>query len=170
MRFPSLACLITLPFAVSAAGQAIVERALITAGTTTGGAATTKNAGKSIGGVFEGLSKTIEQGGQAKAATASPAPASTANVSLPAPAPKTTPRPRVEFDPAKVIIGMDRAELVGKFGEPTMEVSGSAGAVTCWYTMQGGDSVSVTLAEGKVSAVSKPQRPKANRASVVVLP
>ena len=126
----------------------------------------------SIGGVFESLNKTIEQGGQAKAATAAPAPASKASVSLKPPAsnaPAVPERPKVDFDPAKVTIGMDRSEVVDKFGEPAMKVSNGAGADTSWYTTPNGDSVSIIFTAGKVSAVSKPQRLKTERVSAVVL-
>ena len=91
--------------AVAAYGQTIVEHSAATAGASTA-AAGAKGAGKSIGGVFRGLSETLDKAGAAKGNGSAPAAATVTTLSAPSkptakPVPASNP-----IDPSQVTESM----------------------------------------------------------------
>jgi hypothetical protein len=75
------------------------------------------------------------------------------------PAPvKLSPAP----DPAAVKIGMAAQEVIAKFGQPAMKVSSPEGSqpVDTWSYGSAPNEVTLTLRDGKVSAVTAASRPK----------
>lgn len=151
------ALLAALP--VGACGQAMVEYTL-GVGRAVAGAPAAKKAGEAAAAAFEKLGKTLEKGGQA-AATAS-------QIALP-PVPK---RLGPFADPAIITAGLTRAELLNRFGDPVMKTAGGQSAEageTYYYSTRQGDSVVVTVREGKVTAVtSEPKRQHQSAAVVIV--
>jgi hypothetical protein len=153
-------------WAVAACGQAIVEHSLATSGASAA-AGGVSGAGKSIGGVFRSLSETIDKAGTAKAsgATAAPAPASNAATTPSAggskPSAKLVPASK-PVDPSEVTPGLDRAELIQRFGEPVLSFSErrhSQLVERLWYNTTGPDQLEIQLIGDKVASV----RPPANR-------
>ena len=150
-------------FSLSAYGQAMVEHALGTARAGAAGGAM-KGAGKSAGGVLGNATKALDKAA-GKPATSTPAakaakPPSPAAAApgQPAPAaPAATPEPpRPAMDPSLVTAGLERQELLAKFGKPSMKMTGMNGGQvveTYWYHPAGHDTVVVTLRDGKVAAV-----------------
>src|SRR5258705_3299670 len=113
--------------AVAAYGQTIVEYSAATAGASTA-AAGAKGAGKSIGSVFSGLSATLDKAGTTRR-TGSTAASSTvitlSNPSKPSAKPVPASKP---IDPSQVTEGLDRAELIKRFGEPVLQLSETSGS------------------------------------------
>lgn len=157
-------------WAVAACGQAIVEHSLATSGASAA-AGGVSGAGKSIGGVFRGLSETIDKAGTAKASGTTPAPIPAATS---APNAATTPSPggskpsakpvpaSKPVDPSEVTPGLDRAELIQRFGEPVLSFSErrhSQLVERLWYNTTGPDQLEIQLIGDKVASV----RPPANR-------
>ena len=146
-------------------GQAAVESA-VGAGASTGAAAGAKGAGQAVGGVFGALSKTLDQAPKASAtnsAAVSPAGATTATT---AKAPSIVTKP---IDPTQVTIGMERDEVLNRFGEPatrTSQIRRSQMLDTFWYKTESKDELIVSLTDGKVvSTVLASQRKRAAVAS-----
>jgi len=145
-------------------GQAAVESA-VAAGASTGAAAGAKGAGQAVGGVFGALSKTLEQAPKASgtnSAAASPAAGS------PITAAKVTSIVTKPIDPAQVTIGMERDEVLSRFGEPatrTSQIRRSQMLDTFWYKTEK-DELIVSLTDGKVvSTVLASQRKRTAVAS-----
>ena len=156
--------------AVAVCAQPVVEHSLATAAGTAGAAAG-KGVGKSMGGVFDTLGKTLEKAGTsgAETATSRSKPVTTASAAVPA----TKPKPAREFpDPKGITVGLEREELIRKFGEPSMKTTDTQEAQlveTCWYTAAKSGAVVVTLRDGKVTEVTPESTPKRQNAAVVVL-
>ncbi len=139
----------------SAAGaQDMVEHAAGTAKATS--AAGMQGAGKGAASVLGKAVKALD-------ATAAPslAASSTSVVLHAAPA---KPEPAVKLtapDPALISPGMAQEELIRKCGQPAMKTSGTADsdAGETWWYGSGADTVTVTLANGKVRTVSPSARP-----------
>jgi hypothetical protein len=156
-------------WAVAAYGQAIVEHSLATAGASAA-AGGVSGAGKSIGGVFRSLSETIDKAGTAKAsgttpaATPAPTPAPNGATALSGrskPSAKPVPASK-PVDPSEVTPGLDRAELIQRFGEPVLSFSErrhSQLVERLWYNTTGPDQLEIQLIGDKVASV----RPPANR-------
>ena len=153
-------------WAVAACGQAIVEHSLATSGASAA-AGGVSGAGKAIGGVFRSLSETIDKAGTAKASGTAPAPTSAPNAattpsqggSKPSVKPVPASKP---VDPSEVIPGLDRAELIQRFGEPVLSFSErrhSQLVERLWYNTTGPDQLEIQLIGDKVASV----RPPANR-------
>ena|ERR1700676_2985558 len=101
----------------AAAGYGQTIHSAATAGASTA-AAGAKGAGKSIGGVFRGLSGTLDKTGNAKANGSPPAAASVTTIFTPS---KQTAKPVAAskpIDPSQVTEGLDRDELIARFGSP----------------------------------------------------
>jgi hypothetical protein len=156
-------------WAVAACGQAIVEHSLATAGASAA-AGGVSGAGKSIGGVFRSVSETIDKAGTAKASgttpaatlAAAPAPnGATAQSGRSKPSVKPVPASK-PVDPSEVTPGLDRAELIQRFGEPVLSFSErrhSQLVERLWYNTTGPDQLEIQLIGDKVASV----RPPANR-------
>jgi hypothetical protein len=145
-------------------GQAAVESA-VGAGASTGAAAGAKGAGQAVGGVFGALSKTLDQAPKASgtnSAVASPAVATTATTA------KVASIVTKPIDPTQVTIGMERDEVLSRFGEPatrTTQIRRSQMLDTFWYKTEK-DELIVSLTDGKVvSTVLASQRKRTAVAS-----
>jgi hypothetical protein len=143
--------------AVAAYGQTIVEHSLATAGASTA-AAGAKGTGKSIGGVFRGLSETLDKAGTAKANGSTPASATVTAVSAPSkPTAKPVPASK-PIDPSQVTEGLDRDELIARFGDPVLQLSESSNSQLVerlWYKTAS-DQVEIKLIGGKVASIRPP--------------
>ena len=142
-----------LILASAASAQDMVEHAAGAANATS--ATGMRSVGKNAASVLEKALKTLD-------ATAAPSSARTTSVVLPAAAAKPAPAVKVTApDPALISAGMAQEELTRKFGPPAMKTSGtedSSAGETWWYGA-GADTVTVTLADGKVSKISPSVRP-----------
>ena len=126
-----------------------VEHAVGTAAAT-GASSGASGTGKAVGGVFGSLSKVLEN-----SASPSPSP-STASLQTPAPAAaRAKAPPSRPIDPAVVVAGLTRAELIERCGSPTLATqrtrAGSA-IETLWYQTTTDDELEVQLTDGKVSS------------------
>jgi len=138
-------------------GQAAVETA-VGAGASTGAAAGAKGAGQAVGGVFGALSKTLDQ---------APKPSGTSSVAAspasgtPATTAKAASIVTKPIDPSQVTIGMERDDVLSRFGEPatrTSQIRRSQMLDTFWYKTEK-DELIVSLTDGKVvSTVLASQR------------
>jgi hypothetical protein len=150
-------------WAVAACGQAIVEHSLATSGASAA-AGGVSGAGKSTGGVFRSLSETIDKAGTAKASGATAAPASAPNAATTPSAagskPSAKPVPASKsVDPSEVTPGLDRAELIQRFGEPVLSFSErrhSQLVERLWYNTTGPDQLEIQLIGDKVASVRPP--------------
>ena len=150
-------------------GQAAVESA-VAAGASTGAAAGAKGAGQAAGGVFGALSKTLDQaskpGAPAAATSSSASAGATANQATPAKTSSVVTKP---IDPSQVAIGMDRDDVLNRFGEPatrTAQIRRAQMVDTFWYKTESKDELIVSLLDGKVvSTVLASQRKRNTVAS-----
>jgi hypothetical protein len=145
---PFWACLILLPSAVHA--QAIVEHS-VAAGATGTAAAASKNAGKSIGRIFENLNKTMGKAGVETRSRETKRPPQSAS-----PAAESGLKSEVP-DLKQISAGVDRQEVIRKFGEPSMKVTNlqkTGLEETFWYMVKDQEPVVITFLEGKVVATS----------------
>lgn len=150
---------IALSCAAIAWPQAAVEHAAVTAASSAGATATGA-AGKSIGGVFESLSKTLDKVGKSGTSSESDQPTATVSTAAKQVAREpTAPTSAKVFDPKQVTIGLDVEELIKRCGEPSMSISqvrNSRSVETYWYYGPHNDVLEVTLRDGRVtSATSK---------------
>lgn len=130
----------------SAAGQAIVEYSLGAARAATM-AAPAKNAGKGIGAAFDRLNQALGQG-KAEASSAQ----STAGTPGVEPAKKAAKPAVVYEDPAGIKVGMEYAELIRRFGEPSMKITSGTGQQVLSY-MTADNTIDVELRGGRVASV-----------------
>lgn len=143
-RLLILALVATASFA-----QTMVEYSL-GAAKSAAGAAAMKRTGDSTAAALDKAAKTL--GKNAPAATRS----STSVVRLAAAAEPTKPVKFATPDPAQIKPGMDRDELIRKFGEPAMKISGSENAIETWWYGSGAEAVTLKLLDGKVTSVIPP--------------
>jgi hypothetical protein len=157
-----LAGALTILVPLGAWCQAIVEYSL-GVGRAAMTAPAMKKAGEASAATFKKLGETLGKGSEAQAQVYAGAPET--------PVPYHFDRPLGPFaDPATIAVGLDRQELLRKFGEPRMKATGGAdGAETCWYPSGTGDSFVVTVKEGKVSAVALEPKKQQASAGVVIL-
>ena len=148
--------------AVAASAQAIVEHSVATAGTSAA-AGGLKDTGKSIGVVFRGLSETVDKAGPAKKSGNTPTKNSVTTRSGQSkqsvkPVPASPP-----IDPSQVTVGLDRAELIKRFGEPVLRFSerrNSQFVERFWYNTTTPDQVEIMLIGDKVASVRPPANTK----------
>jgi len=140
------------------AAQAMVENAM-GVGRAATSTAPAQNAGKAIGEAFGSLSRTLDPA-EAKAGGATPAaarPAARSAKSTPARPQKAAvePEPEVTFeDPSGIQEGMEYAEIVRRFGPPSLKLTSGPGEETLSYA-RNNRNVGVTMHDGKVSSVQK---------------
>ena len=156
-------------WAVAASGQAVVEHSLADAGASAASAGAS-GVGKSIGGVFRSLSETVDKAGVGKESGKPPATgadiapsgqakqsARVAPTSKPVPISKPISKP---VDPSEVTVGLDRAELIERFGEPVLsfsETRNSQLVERLWYnTTTTTDQLEIRLIADKVASVRPP--------------
>ena len=168
--------------------QAMVEYGLGIAAAGTVGAPG-QAASRGIAGVFSNLQKTLNSttgaaaSASASGATAAPAAAprrhaaavrpsqSAAAAAEPAQAepalPPQPPKPAVVYeDPGNITNGMERSELLSRFGEPAMRITTSGSRESMTYQTKD-RSIEVEVREGKVVSVQSKARPK--QSAVVIL-
>jgi hypothetical protein len=141
--------------AVAASGQAIVEHSVATAGASAA-AGGLKDTGKSIGGVFRGLSETMDKAGSAKKSGNTTRSSQSKQSVKPVPA-------SPPIDPSQVTEGLDRAELIQRFGEPVLRFSerrNSQLVERFWYNTTTPDQVEIRLIGDKVASVRPPANTK----------
>jgi hypothetical protein len=143
-------------------GQTIVEHSAATAGASTA-AAGAKGAGKSLGDVFRGLSDTLDKAGSTKENGSTPATTTVtthSNQSKPTTKPVLASKP---IDPSQVTEGLDRDELIKRFGEPVLQLSekhNSQLIERLWYNTTASDQLEIELVGGKVASVRPPPSKK----------
>ena len=159
-RFVLLA--VALPAAVL--GQALVEYTL-GVGRAAAAAPAAKRAGDATAATLEKLGKTMGQAGQVAAKTTGRAPAL-----------GDAQKPRGPLgpfaDPAQITVGLERGEVLRRFGEPSMKTTDTQGkelVETFWYSLRERDPVVVTLRDGKVAAVSANPPAKPQNTAVVIV-
>jgi hypothetical protein len=139
--------------------QAVVEAAAGAARATTT-AVPAQNVGKSINGAFDNLNRALQNTAKSKATTSSaatspasaPVPAAVMPVSVPATA---GPKADVTFeDPSVIQEGMEYAEVIKRFGPPSLKLTTGPDQETLCYT-KNDTNVDVTVRSGKVAAVQK---------------
>jgi hypothetical protein len=138
-------------FACAAWGQATVETA-VGAGASAGAAAGAKGAGQAVGGVFGAVSKVLDQAGKPAAPDAPAAPSTASGA---AGAVKTRSVATTPIDPSQVALGMDRDQLIARFGEPatrTTQIRRSQMIDTLWYNTTAKDELIISLTDGKVAS------------------
>lgn len=130
------------------AGQAIVEHAVISGGTAAG-AASARNAAKSIGGALRKLDGVAGEAAKSGSGAVTP-------VSAPSPpaAPVAQAKSAKAFEDAGGIkTGLAYSELLRRFGEPAMRISGGGAEQTLIYTRKDGGMAQVRVSGGQVAAV-----------------
>jgi hypothetical protein len=159
-------------WAVAACGQAIVEHSVATAGSSAATAGVS-GTGKSIGGVFRSLNETLDKAGgpgTAEGNGSTPAPKAVTTgyersrpSAKPVPASKPVPSKPVPIskpiDPSQVTVGLDRAELIQRFGEPVLsfsETRNSQLVERLWYNTTTPDQLEIRLIGDKVASVRPP--------------
>jgi len=144
---------IVLFCAVEVSGQSVVEYSLGTAGASAAGAGV-QGAGQAISGVFGALTQTLQKGGEKSTTTiVTPAPVQPAKSSVPA-IPVVESKP---VDPAQVSVGLDRAELLKRCGDPVTlmsETKSSKVIETFSYNTTTHDVLEVKVIDGKVASIT----------------
>jgi hypothetical protein len=144
------------PMLILSAGATLLHaQSMVEFGTLTGrGPAATggPNVGKSIADVFGKVNQSLTGPGTVDStAKSKPLPAATT-----APVIAIKPEPALPPDLSALAVGMDRAEMLKKVGKPWMSISSVEDSIlveTCSYR-KGSDTVTVTLRDGKVAAIS----------------
>ena len=134
-------------FPISLAAQATVEHALGSAHAATT-AAPARKAGTAIGAAFDKLGRALQ--------TPAPARPEKSTVVVPQLASAAEPPPpSVTYeDPAGIKPGMDYAEVLRRFGPPSMKLTADSGMETLCYSGKDG-GLDVQIRNGKVGAVRK---------------
>jgi hypothetical protein len=146
----ALICLFAFGALMPVLAQAIVERAIIGAGSSTA-AAGVKGVGGATAGVFDALKKTLD-GAKNQDQPAKPSPVQKAIVELPA-----AMQPK---DVSGISIGLTREEVINKYGQPALKTTEPGHDVLVenyTYLQTKGESAIVTLRDGVVSAKSTRQ-------------
>ena len=152
---------------LSAQANLLRAQAMVGYGAATGQSATAASGaaatGKTAPGVFGKLNQALAGAAKpADAAKTAPAPAVTTAAKAPAPATEPAPsaapaaEPAAPTDFSALAIGMNRADLLKKVGKPSMTISSVESSVlveNCSYR-KGSGTVSVTLRDGKVTAIA----------------
>ena len=115
---------------------------------------------KSLNGAFDKIGRAVEDSAKAKPTSsttpARPARAATPATSKPAPVePPAAPKPAVSYeDPTGIRAGMEYGEVIRRFGEPSLKLTGDQNQETLCYTKDA-LQVDVTVRDGKVTEVRK---------------
>jgi hypothetical protein len=142
-------------------GQAAVEYTVGTAAAT-GAAAGAKGAGQAVGGVFGAVGNILNQAPKPGGAASPAAVVSSTTSVTPASPAKPVSVATKPIDPSQVAVGMERDELLARFGEPatrTSQIRRSQMIDIFWYQTTAKDELIVSLTDGKVvSTVLASQR------------
>jgi len=150
-----------LAFSLSAYGQAIVGYGLNTGRAAVAGAASANKTGKATAAAFEKAARGLNDA-NANASAAKPAAGQSAVAQAPAAAAPAKPAEaeKTPSEPVEVAgpsMGLERDELLKKFGKPSFKLTNQDGSDLVekyWYKSSGREKVVVTLRNGKVAAVS----------------
>lgn len=149
-------------FAVAMSGQTMVEHSVATAGAS---AASTgvKGTGKSIEDVFRSLSETLDKAGTTKEDGNTPAATAVTTLSGQS-KPSATPVPASKpIDSSQVTEGLDRGELIKRFGEPVLQLSERSNSQLVerlWYNTTTSGQLEIKMIGGKVASVRPPASKK----------
>jgi hypothetical protein len=155
-----------MPAALS--GQAMVEYGLGLAASGTAGAPG-QTAGRSIAGIMSNLTQTLNSANQAPAAAAAAVAAVPAKPAAVAAVPGKPPKPSVTYeDSSGITAGMDRTEMIKRFGPSAMQILSSGGRESFTYEFKD-RTVDVEVLNGKVASV-KMTKSKAKQSALVVIP
>jgi hypothetical protein len=180
-------CVLLLAGTPAVWGQATVEYGLGAASVGTAGAGHATS--KALTGIFQKVTETLNSvdhskppmpaapqfnttmipltGGAVSRMTPGAAAATPAQPAVIVIRPAEPPKPAVVYeDPAGIQVGMERAELVRRFGEPTMGITTGAGREAFTYETKD-RRLELELRDGKVASVASKTRPK--QTAVVVL-
>jgi Flp pilus assembly pilin Flp len=149
-------------FGVSSYGQAMVEYGLGVGRGSLAGAAAGKKMGNATSSVLNKAAGAVEK--SATAAQAAPAakpgqPAEKTQVAAASPSAPQAPSAPPAVDASAIQPGIERQELVAKFGKPSMKLTQNQGSDIVekyWYKAAGRETVTVTLRNGKVAEVTPP--------------
>lgn len=141
---------------VHLAGQAMVEHAVISGATATA-AASAKGAAGSISGALKKLDGTFDKASD-KAAKKPASATVTATASVAALQPAAPAKPaKIYEDPKEIKTGLTDVELLRRFGDPAMRITGDGGDETFYYSQKGGlETAQVRVSGGRVVAVDLP--------------
>lgn len=164
MKRTCLLPILLAAFGASGYGQAMVEYGLGVGRAGVAGAAAGKKMGNAAGSVLNKAAGTLEKSGTAASAQAAPAakpakPAEKTEVAAAAPAATPAPSAPAAVDASAIQPGLERQELLAKFGKPSMKltkVDGGEMVEKFWYKGPGRETVIVTLRNGKVAEVTPP--------------
>jgi hypothetical protein len=157
MRARKLICvtgILALAFPAGAAAQAMAEYGLGVGRAGVSGAAAGRSVGKSTGAVFSQAGRTASQAGQKQYPVASPNDPKRA-APAPRPEPEVADNPVLDLEEVKE--GLERKELLEKFGKPSMRITmmdGSDVIERLLYRAPGRDTVVVLVRNGKVASAS----------------
>lgn len=145
-------CLAGLPVLI---GQTMVEHATISGAAATA-AGSVKNVGSAISGALKNLDTTATSAAKKKRSAAGPQAASSPAAPSPATPSATLPKAVQTYeDPAGIKAGMSSAELVRRFGEASMTVTGESGEQTLYYSRKDGTGqMAVRVVDGQVVSVT----------------
>ncbi len=141
-----------------AAAQATAEHATITSasGTASAGA---KGAGKSIGGIFDSLNRTLAKQGDGERKSVATTKRSGKRSGAPVAASKSAEIAQT-FEPIErtaIKPGMAITDVVKRFGAPSLKTGrkdGTAYVETLWYSRAGRPDVTIRAKDGVVEAVT----------------
>ena len=129
----------------TASGQSMVGYGLGAASASTA-AAPARGAGKAMSKAWENAGKTAKSGDLEPAGRTSRSAARRVET-------KTTAAPPVNYeDPGKIEEGITYAELIRRFGPPSMQITGEDGGRTLTYLGKG-DHAELVVKDGKVGSV-----------------
>ena len=164
MKIPVVIMAVALPGILAA--QAAVETA-VGAGRAATTAAPAQRAGKAIAGAFQNLNHALQSSEKPQSTTRSATNAAT----IPASRQRTSAvrdksaadetKAAASFEnPVDIQEGMDYAEVVHRFGSPSLKLTTGPGEETVYYAKKN-LNVSATVRSGKVTAVQKTGGPDA---------
>ncbi len=133
------------------AGQAIVEHAVISGGVATV-AGSAKSAASAISGTLKNLDGTLDKAAKKKHDATAPARSTVARAGTPV---DSLSKPaKVYEDAAEIRAGISYAELLRRFGEPSMQISSGGGEQTIYYSQKDGrGQMQVRVSGGQVASV-----------------
>ena len=140
---------------VSLAAQAMVEHAAISGGTAAA-AGSAKSATGAIGGVMQNLAGRLDTAGKKSQPAAAPVKSRAAARKAP-----LAPQPAKTYeDPAEIKAGISDTELLRRFGDPAMRITGETGDQTWYYARKDGRGLAqVRISGGQVLSLDPPGKP-----------
>jgi hypothetical protein len=145
--------------------QAIVEHAAISSGVAAV-AGSARSAADAIGGALKNLDGTLDTAGKKRHSATAPARSSVARARAPIPSPTKQQsadpaKPAKTYeDPVEIKAGLSYVELLRRFGEPSLQISGDSGEQTLYYSQKDGrGQTEVRVLGGQVLSVDAGGKP-----------